>query len=67
MAEAHGWAVEEVAYGGQQCVAFVGAIGWESLEKNKTYGESQGCKDTIGALADGSLGMEMHHVVFADP
>ncbi|MCJ1287718.1 hypothetical protein MMC26_007070 [Xylographa opegraphella] len=66
VAEAHGWVLEEVEHGKDdaKCKAFLCGIGWDSVDKHMGHRGTESFKSSIGLLREGSLSVEMHHVVF---
>lgn len=61
---AGGWMVDEVEYKGEKRKAFVGLVGWESVEAHMAFRETQAFRDNIPLLRQESLGMELHHTKF---
>ena len=69
-ATARGWVVEEVederVGKGKKGRAFVGCIGWESVEAHMRFRETEGFKKIIPLLREGTLGLEVHHTKFQE-
>lgn len=61
-----GWVVEDVEYEGKKGKAFVGLVGWESVEAHMAYRETQAFKDNIHLLTEDSLGLDVHHTKFVE-
>lgn len=61
-----GWVVEDVEYKGKKGKAYVGVLGWESVEAHTKFRETQTFKDNIHLLREDPLGMEVHHTVFVE-
>lgn len=65
-----GWVVEDVEYQGKQGKkgkkAYVGLLGWESVEAHMACRETQAFKDNRHLLREDSLGVEVHHTKFVE-
>lgn len=61
-----GWVIEDVEYKGKKGKAYVGCLGWESLEAHMSFRETQAFKDNIHLARDGPLGLEVHHTKFVE-
>lgn len=61
---ARGWVVEEVEYKGEKRRAFVGLVGWESVEAHMAFRETEAFRENIPLLRQEALGMELHHTRF---
>lgn len=61
-----GWVIEDVEYEGKKGKAYVGVLGWESVEAHMSFRETQAFKDNIHLLRGDPLGMEVHHTKFAE-
>ena len=59
-----GWVVEEVEHKGERCKAWVGFLGWESMDASMEYRDTKDFQGTIGALREGSKAIEAYHVEF---
>ena len=65
-AHATGWVVEEVVHEEIEgkAVAWVTAIGWESVEAHKAFRETELFKKSVEPLREGPTASEMHHLDF---
>ena len=63
-AGAGGWVVEDVEYEGKKRKAYVGLIGWESVEAHHAFRGTEAFKNNIRLLTEGTLGREVHHTEF---
>lgn len=61
-----GWVMEDVEYEGKKGKAYVGVLGWESVEAHMSFRETQAFKDNIHLLREDSLGMDVHHTKFVE-
>lgn len=61
-----GWVLEDVEYEGKKGKAYVGLVGWESVEAHMSFRETQAFKDNIHLLREDPLGMEVHHTKFVE-
>ena len=58
--------IEDVEYEGKKGKAYVGVLGWESVEAHMSFRETQAFKDIIHLLRDDPLGLEVHHTKFVE-
>ena len=69
-AAAGGWLVEEVEHekigSGKKGKAFVGFLGWESVEAHKKFRETKAFNDNIHLIREGPVALEVHHTVFVE-
>ena len=69
-AAAGGWLVEDVEHekigSGKKGKAFVGFIGWESVEAHKKFRETKAFNDNIHLIREGPVASEVHHTVFVE-
>ena len=65
-AGAGGWVVEDVEFKGKKAKAYVGLLGWESVEAHVSFRENQAFKDNIQLLRQDPLGLEVHHTKFIE-
>ena len=69
-AAAGGWLVEDVEHekigSGKKGKAFVGFLGWESVEAHKKFRETEAFNDNIHLLREGPVALEVHHTVFVE-
>ena len=65
-AHATGWVVEEVVHEGIEgkAMAWVTAVGWESVEAHKAFRETELFKKMVEPLREGPTASEMHHLDF---
>lgn len=62
-----GWVIEEVDYKGDKGKkAYVGLLGWESVEAHMSFRETQTFKDNAHLLREDPLGSELHHTKFVE-
>ena len=65
-AHATGWVVEEVVHEGVEgkAIAWVTAVGWESVEAHMAFRETELFKKNVELLSEGPAAAEMHHLDF---
>lgn len=61
---AGGWVIEDVEYQEKKGKAYLGVLGWESVEAHMKFRETQAFKDNIHLLREDPLGMDVHHTKF---
>lgn len=61
-----GWVIEDVEYEGKKGKAYVGLLGWESVDAHMAFRETQAFKDNIHLVRKDPLGLEVHHTVFVE-
>lgn len=65
-----GWVIEDVDHesfgSGKKGKAYVGVIGWESVDAHNKFRETQCFKDNIYLLREGPCAMEVHHTTFTE-
>jgi len=63
-----GWVIEDVEHekigSGKKGKAFVGVIGWESVEAHMNARQTDAFKKNIHLLREGPVAMEVHHAKF---
>jgi len=63
-----GWVIEDVEHErigpGKKGKAFVGVLGWESVEAHMKARETDAFKENIHLLREGPVAMEVHHTKF---
>lgn len=63
---AGGWVLEDVKYKEKKGKAYVGLVGWESVEAHMAFRETQAFKDNINVLREDPLGIDVHHTEFVE-
>ena len=69
-AAAQGWIIEDVEHenlgSGKKGKAFVGMIGWESLDAHMKFRETSDFKDNVHLSRKGTVEVEVHHTAFVE-
>ena len=69
-AAAGGWLVEDVEHekigSGKKGRAFVGFLGWESVEAHMKFRDTDAFNENIHLLREGPVALEVHHTVFVE-
>lgn len=65
-AAAAGWVAEEVQHEGSPATAFVGTLGWESVELHLAYRNTKEFQESIVPIREGCKGRVFHHVRFQE-
>ena len=67
---AGGWLVEDVEHekigSGKKGKAFVGFLGWESVEAHQKFRETKAFSENIHLIREGPVALEVHHTVFVE-
>lgn len=60
-----GWIVEELQHKNVEGIAkaFAAVFEWESVEKHRTFRDTEEFKKAIKPVRDASSGIDMHHVI----
>ena len=61
-----GWIIEDVEYKGKKGKAYMGVLGWESVEAHMSFRETQAFKDNTHLARSSPLGLEVHHTKFVE-
>lgn len=67
-AASRGWVIEDVEHErigeARKGKAYVGVVGWESVEAHMKARETDAFKENVHLLGDGPVAMEVHHTTF---